>query len=505
MNMMTTYVVAIDAVQTMAVDRGEVFLKDVKAEIVDPLSNLLVTAVEFQTRVKEEMAHLQTYGQGRRVQAGDRVFLEARSDIQFLVRLFALIELKAIVVPFDHKVTAAEYQRLLLSSQPDYRYLSRANVPEDAREAADSVRSGVKLPEDACLILLTSGTTGLPKAVIHGASNLRARFGNGRHAIPQEHRRSCLSVLPLHFGHGLIGVVLQALFDSERLVLIPSDLGDPRLTSQIGPWIDANEVTFISGTPGSWSYITRMSVPPKGGSLRRVQVASAHMTQEMHRRIRDWAKAPFYNCYGMTETATWVSDRLIDDGTDVNNVGTGRNWNSAFEILSPDESGVGEVAVATSSLSYGYLEEWTTNKARNSRHLTGDWGQLNQEGELLLLGRRSRIINRGGLKVSPEEIEREILGLSLVEDVVVSGASDLSGRQTNVDSIVGILVLKEPVGISTHDQAEIEKALLQGLLKTLSPHKIPGQWVFWESIPRRPNGKPDMAAIKTKFREGNPA
>ena len=496
--MMTTCAGTIDAMQTMAVPTAETFLNEIKATIIDPLSNTTVTASDFKTLVKNELDHFKHAG----LRAGRRVFLEARSDVQFLSRFIAVMELGGIAIPFDAKGTVAEQQRLVESSRPDYRYLAGSQQLEALSQASTEE---YPLPDDVRLFLLTSGTTGTPKAVIHGVSNLKARIENGRRAIALEHRRSCLSVLPLHFGHGLIGVVLQALLDSEHLVLVPPDLGDPRLTSQIGKWIDAYGVTFVSGTPGTWSYITRMSSPPAAGSLRRVQMASAHATEGLQRKIREWASgADFFNCYGMTETATWVSDRLVGDGVEPHNVGSGRNWNSVFEILSPDENGVGEVAVTTSSQSYGYLRDWKGERQTKGRYLTGDWGRVNQQGELLLLGRRSRIINRGGLKVSPEEIEREIMSLGIVNDAVVFGASDLNDQRTSVDSIVGILVLAGGVAGETLDGPEMEKALTQGLLKTLSSHKIPNQWLVWDSIPRRPNGKPDMVAIKAKFRQKTP-
>jgi o-succinylbenzoate---CoA ligase len=160
----------------------------------------------------------------------------------------------------------------------------------------------------------------------------------------------------------------------------------------------------------------------------------------------------------------------------------------------PDENGVGEIAVTTSSCAFGYLGESSDGVKSPPRYETGDFGKFNESGDLLILGRKSRIINRGGLKVSPEEIEREVMSLGVVQDVVVLAASEIRSVATNVDSIVGIVVLKEG-----QDQAETEKALSQGLLKNLSPHKVPGTWLAWDSIPRRANGKLDMPAIRQKF------
>jgi acyl-CoA synthetase (AMP-forming)/AMP-acid ligase II len=286
MNMMTTTAVEIDAMQTMGTNGEDSLLRSVRAELVDAVSSVVVTAEEFRERVQNEAIQLSSCG----VRAGSIVLLEARSDVRFLSRLMALFELKAVAVPFDSKITETEKQRQLSTVRPSHCYLSEADAPDAVLSISKEVSA---LPKDACLLLLTSGTTGLPKAVIHGFSNLQARIANGRQAISLEQRRSCLSVLPLYFGHGLIGVVLQALLDSERLVLVPPELGEPTLASQIGKWIDAYDVTFVSGTPGTWSYITRMSPPPGKRSLRRVQMASAHATPELQQKSAPGRKRLF--------------------------------------------------------------------------------------------------------------------------------------------------------------------------------------------------------------------
>lgn len=476
--------------QTMPTLGRKRFLDRVKADVVEPDSRFVVPALSLREMAEQEIEQLSRAG----VKPGSMVMLEASSTVKFLVRLLAIIDMGAICIPIDFKSKKSERLRYIESFKPAFfiaeEGLSSFSVPSPA------------LPSDAIMLLMTSGTTGSPKAVIHGTSNIEARLENGRRAIPAEVRRSSICVLPLHFGHGLIGVALQALFDSETLVLVPQDLANPRITSEIGNWVDTYSATFISGTPGTWSYITRLSPPPKGGSLRRAQMASAHATSDLQKRIQHWAKSPFYNCYGMTETATWVSDQLVGESTEPHNVGSGRNWNSEFQILNCDADGIGEVAVKTDSLAYGYLGDWTSLTPRQAVYHTGDIGKLNDEGELLLFGRRNRLINRGGIKVSPEEVEREILALDLTEDVVVFSASDLSGIRVNVDSVIGIIVLKPAK--SEMSIGEITKALEQGLMQSISSYKIPNRWLVWEAIPRRSNGKLDIEAIKLKYKTVSP-
>jgi acyl-CoA synthetase (AMP-forming)/AMP-acid ligase II len=472
------------------------FLNRVKAEIIDPIGNSVLSPAGFIQLVRSEVHRLSSTPFFPNQYRGCRILLDAQNNVRFLVRIFAIWELGGIAIPFDSKITAIEKDRLMESSEPHYQYLSDSDAPVKVSRLKPSERL-FELPVDVCLLLLTSGTTGFPKVVMHGYSNLDARFENGRKAISSEDRKSCLNVLPLHFAHGLIGVVLQALFDSERLVLMPPELGSSGLVTNIGEWIDKYQVTFLSATPASWVLILRMCAPPRGSSLRRAQLASAHATTSLHEKIKAWTGAPLYNCYGTTETATWISDRLLDAGIEPRNVGSGKSWNSDFRIHDPDEQGIGEIVVCTKSRSLGYLHEWQPNRKLETEYRTGDRGKLNSLGEVILIGRESRLINRGGLKVSPEEIESEILGLGLVEDVAVFGRSALSGEQAVIDSIVGIVVLKRettsPVGIPT--------ALVKGLASRISPQKIPSEWLIWDSIPRLPNGKLNLNSIKTKFQK----
>lgn len=430
-------------------------LPSVRADIVELASGRKTKPEEFQARVLARSQELVNRG----VSAKDLVYLPATFDVGFLVEFFALLEIGAVACLADRDQTAAEREAIENMLQP----------------------GRLELPDGAALIIFTSGTSATPKAVVHTYENLAFRFESSRLAIGEVAMESTIVLLPLHFGHGFLGVCLSALFQGKQL-LLPPDLSMPTF-SKVGQWVDEYGITFLSGTPATWSFLLRFSKPPVQRSLRRVQIASAHAASKQFSSLQTWAGCDVWNVYGTSETASWVSDCLMDSATPPNAVGNGKNWRSQFEILNPDQNGHGEVRIHTRSLFYGYLGEKL--EARTSFD-TKDLGWIDEDGRLRLEGRMVRVINLGGLKVSAEEVELRLRENSEIADAFVLSAPSVSG----LSSVGALLVLREGLALGA-----VIPRLVEDLRRTLSPHKIPTVWKSISSIPRRSNGKPDLKEI----------
>lgn len=443
------------------------------AEIVELESGKIASAEELQQNVEKRRNEYAQAG----VVRGERVLLYAAPQIDFFVTLFALQDLGAVPFVVDSFQTSAEQLGMTSIVGPHWIV--------DGLLKKHIATSKPPLPQDTAMVLFTSGTSAAPKAVIHRYQNLASRFNSARRAIPAEQRQKVLCVLPLHFGHGLLGIALQAIQDGKTLVLAPKL--DLQQAAKVGDWIDTYGIDFLSGTPASWSLIARFSPPPQKGSLRRVQLASAHTTKKLFSEISHWAGAPVFHCYGLTETASWISDAAVDLGEDEFPVGDGSLWETQFRIDS-----IGQIQVATKSLFAGYWGEWTSETAQPEWYNTGDLGHLRSDGQLLLTGRLKRQINRGGVKVSPEEVEAAILETGLVREVVVVEAS--TAHQSDVSSIAAIVIAE-----ASSDREALIQALEAKLRIVLSASKIPSSWRFVDRIPRRSNGKPDLVEIGLLF------
>lgn len=190
-----------------------------------------------------------------------------------------------------------------------------------------------------------------------------------------------------------------------------------------------------------------------------------------------------FHCYGLTETATWVSDAPVDLNDTEMSVGDGLLWSTNFKIQDD-----GQIQVSTESLFAGYWGEWTPDSPKIQWYETGDLGRLNSKNQLILTGRKKRQINRGGVKVSPEEVEVAILETELVKEVVV--VETPMRQATDAASITAIAITESVI-----EQTELIAKIESQIRTTLSPSKIPSSWHFVSKIPRRTNGKPDLAEI----------
>lgn len=441
----------------------------VRSKFVDLQSGAVVSPDQFQNLMNIRRQEFAMAG----VSSGERIMLNAWTGIDFFVSLFAVQDLAAIPFIVDPYQTVQERKRLKSEIGPHWAF--------DRTLEKHSSETRPDLPRDTAMVLFTSGTSAKPKAVIHRYENLNHRFESCRAAIPVQDRRKPLCALPLHFAHGLLGIALPAIQDADTLFLAPRI--DFELAAKIGSWVDQHEIDFISGTPAFWNLIVRFSPTPKSRSLRRVQVASALSTKKTFVEIDRWAKAPLFNCYGLTETASWISDASIDIESNEFPVGDGSRWGTTLKV----DAG-GQIQISTKSLFAGYWGEWSSKSEKVELYDSGDLGRLREDGQLVLSGRLKRQINRGGLKVSPEEVELAILETGLVTDAVVCEAPP--SADGNVSSIAALVVFKD-----VKDFDDLIYQLEKSLSATLSPSKIPSNWHHVDRIPRRSNGKPDLIEI----------
>jgi acyl-coenzyme A synthetase/AMP-(fatty) acid ligase len=427
----------------------------------------------------------------------DRIVVAPKSAAACLVDLFAAWQSGITVVMVSPGLTPAERDIVAATTK------ARAWVGEEGPtnvvclgtapliEAQNEPPMGPgRLPFDApALILMTSGTTSAPKGVVHSLRSLAARVALNRAYIEDADLAHTLNLLPLHFGHGLIGNTLTPLSAGSRLALWP----EPGVAglSRLGAVIDDWGITFLSSVPAVWRVALRLSKPPVCGTLRRIHIGSAPLAADLWEQVAAWAGIRrIVNMYGITETANWIGGHNLEDGAAEDGL-VGRPWGGTYAILDSggvlQRSGRGPVLVSTPSRMLGYFERNDLNRTAFAGpwFVTGDSGEIDASGILRLSGRRQNEINRGGLKVSAEEID---LLLERHPNVLEACAFPLE------DPVAGEIVAAAVVVGPDHALSEPE--LIAWCTDRIRSEAVPSRIFLLNALPRNDRGKLNRDVVK---------
>jgi acyl-CoA synthetase (AMP-forming)/AMP-acid ligase II len=341
---------------------------------------------------------------------------------------------------------------------------------------------------DAALILFTSGTTGDPKGVVHTFGSLAARVALNHERISSATMARTLCVLPMHFGHGLIGNCLTPLFAGGRLFVARGD-GLVRAARLSATLVD-HDITFMSSVPSFWKIALQASLRPGRATLRQVNVGSAPVSADLINAVADWTGTrDVRNMYGITETANWLAggslkDRPAEDGL------VGPMWGGTAAVYADGRihpQGAGEIVVTTPSLMSGYLRrpDLTNAAIIDGWYHTGDIGTVDAEGTLRLTGRIRNEINYGGMKVSPEEIDLLLERHPAVAEACAFGVPDPVAGE-----IVAVAVR---VATGASATAQELRAWCLGRLKR---DAVPQRWFMVAEIPKTDRGKLNREKVR---------
>lgn len=435
---------------------------------------------------------------------GDKFCLTHGGSIDFFLDLLAVWSIGGCALCINQHATAYEIENLVSFTQPDWivtgrghgRDLDRKSIQLNAEAMPTSVpeqteHTGVS----PALILFTSGSTGNPKGVVLSASAINSRLSLNCREIGSKNLLRTLCLLPTHFGHGLIGNCLTPLLNTGHLFLLPNP-GIPGL-SRLGETIDTHKISFMSSVPAMWKVALRASAPPEGASLKRIHIGSAPLAADLWNAVIDWSKTrEVVNTYGITETANWFA------GANAAHLGpqdglVGKPFGGEFALLNESgqitKSGIGEVLIKTPSIMSNYFmrPDLTDEVIKDDWYASGDQGTVDDQGNLILLGRLKTQINRAGEKVIPEELDLLLEQHPSVREACAFGIPD---------PIQG-----ETVGIAICGDADVDvQALKAWTSKRIRQHCVPDKWFVLDEIPKTDRGKVQRAKVMTHCCQGKP-
>ncbi len=331
---------------------------------------------------------------------------------------------------------------------------------------------------EAVVLKLTSGSTDVPKAAVARVEHLT---NDGDHVIeamgirPADVNFACI---PLSHSYGLGSVVMPLMIQGTAVALRQSF----QPTQCLGD-IASSGATVFPGVPFMFDRLRAAPVERLPGGLRLLITAGAKIDPATVAWFHRSLGRKVHSFYGSSETGGIAYDDSLTL-SDPLHVGHPMPETS-IAIRDPDSVGAGRVFVAGSAVAAGYAtDRWGAPSAFvDGGFLTGDLGHFDDGGGLVLTGRVSTLVNVAGLKVDPAEVERVLLELPGVADVRVMGAScDRRGQQL--------------VAFVVSNRAMTQVDLRQGCARTLSPHKIPRQFIFLDRFPLDARGKMDRRALE---------
>ncbi|KAI4326971.1 hypothetical protein L6164_019480 [Bauhinia variegata] len=458
------------------------------------------------------------------INAGDVVALAFHNNVEFVILFLAVIKCRAIAAPLNPAYTAEEFEFYLSDSEAKL-LITRDEGIESARGAASKLNlprvtaslSGanafvtlssskndselrdvakiVNEPSDVALFLHTSGTTSRPKGVPLTQFNLASSVRHIKSAYKLTMSDSTVLVLPLFHVHGLVAALLSSLVAGAAVTLPAAG----RFSASTF-WSDmvTYDATWYTAVPTIHQIILdRHLYEPEATypNLRFIRSCSAALAPSVLTTLEEVFGAPVLEAYAMTEASHQMATNPLPEHGLRKPGSVGKPTGLEMAILDehglPQEEGVrGEVCVRGPNVTLGYKNNENANEAafKFGWFHTGDIGFFDSDGYLHLVGRIKELINRGGEKISPIEVDSVLVSHPNIAQAVAFGVPDAKyGEEINC-----AVIPKEGSKIE-------EWEVLQFCRKNLASFKIPKKVFIADSLPRTATGKIQRRVVAEHF------
>jgi acyl-CoA synthetase (AMP-forming)/AMP-acid ligase II len=437
------------------------------------------------------------------------------NGLEFISVFLAISKTGATVAPLNPEYTIEEFkfymsdtnsQFLILSSESNLSIdaanelsiqiintsvndLGNLSLYKNDTQLTKMSEPSIPNPDDIALFLHTSGTTSQPKGVPLTHRNLISSLMNISNTYKLKVEDSSLLVMPLFHVHGLIGVALATLFTGGTLIIPPKFSASTFWHLQ-----NYHNATWYSAVPTIHQILlmraNKDNAPQK--SFRFIRSCSAALAPSVFADLENRFGAPVLEAYGMTEASHQMSSNLLppfkrSPGT----VGKG----TGVEISIINDSGSflkantsGEIAIKGENVTFGYHNNPNANSEAffDGWFRTGDQGEISESGILKLTGRLKELINRGGEKISPLEVDATLIRHPNILEAVCFGASDEKYGEVVHAAIV--------------PSSSISELDIQNFCSTyIADFKIPSKIYIVDQIPRTATGKIQRRNIAKQF------
>jgi long-chain acyl-CoA synthetase len=435
------------------------------------------------------------------IRSGARVGLMVPNCGAFVAAFFGIARLGAVIAPLNVRYRSQELRYYVQDAgavavlvTPDL-----ATVASEALQALAQKPALVRLdPDGSCRLLergranaalhddnapllwqYTSGSTGTPKRVMRTHANLDFELTRLAEAFDVRHDDRFLGAAPFTHVNGLVRTMMTSMTCGATLYPVQ----DFR-RREILELVRCERITIFAGVASMFALLAETA--PRGvvdiSSLRLALSSSAPLLVEDNRRFLEKYSLPVRQLYGSTETGTisvnlrpQVESCLESVGTPLDGVRV-EVFDDAGRPLPDGEEG--EIAIASPAAIRAYEDNAEANATsfRDGFYLSGDLGRRDASGYLTLTGRKKFLINRGGYKVNPLEVEEALRSHPKVKAVAVVGAFAPQG-----DEVVRCVVVARA--------ACTAEELMEHCRSRIADYKIPSRFEFRDTLPQSDTGK----------------
>ncbi len=435
------------------------------------------------------------------ISKGDSVILAADKQLEFVAAYFACHLLEAVTLPIAPDTNPGRYElikskispKLVIGFDETDRRLQTAQLDRFRFEDGQAIRiDELSFPDQESVadVIFTTGTTGEPKGVQLSHKNISAAAHNINTFIGNSMDDVEMLALPISHSFGL-GRMRCALTNGQTIVMLGSFANVKRFFRFMSEY----GVNGFGMVPASWALLKKMSGDEIGrfrDQLHYVEIGSAPMPiMDKEHLMELLPDTRICMHYGLTEASRSAFMEFHGEAGRLDTVGkqspnmTVTIRDDAGNVLADGEEG--EICVEGDAVTTGYLGLSRDECFWGNAFRTGDWGVRDDDGYVRLKSRRKELINVGGKKVSPIEVEEVLKQFDCIDDCACVGMSD-------PDGILGEVV---KAFVVTDRPERIIREELDGMIgNSLEGYKHPVAYELIDEIPKTASGKIRRLSLK---------
>lgn len=485
-----------------------------------------VSYKEFLQKVDAFARFLEIAGVG----VGDRVALIAPNCEEFVISVYGVTKIGAVVVPINNMLKANEYEYILNDSEAKVLITSKQYIKEvqgvvestqikkmiwvDEAPQIDinnivfdeilethrhgSEIKGLSKLDDMAVIFYTSGTTGNPKGAMMSYRNLFSNMVAGSERFNVTEKDRFIVYLPMFHAFTFTVMLMIPFYNQSSFVIIPKLLPFSNIIKQTL----LKRVTVFLGVPDVYNALIKAKLPWYFMWFNNIRVfisgASALSEDTLDKFNQKFKRAKMLEGYGLSECSPVVSVNPLDKQKPMS-IGPALKGCEVKivddEMLEVPLGQIGELIVKGDNVMMGYLNrpEATEETIVNGWLRTGDLGKMDSDGYIYIVDRIKDLIISKGINIYPRQIEEELMKLSYIKQGAVIGVADANSGEVPV----AYVELEEDADREQVTPNQIKK----DLKAVLANFKVPKNIVIVEALPKTATGKILKRKIKEMYGE----